>query len=344
MAIVRNRLKKMFTTVPNEIITDLDVTDKALRVYLYVASKPDNWEVNNADIQKSLNIKQKHTIANSWKNLIQTGWITREFIKDKNNKFTGGYNYELREKPIKSPKCGSAPLRDEPDFGSIHSVVQPHFGTNHTLNKTDSKNKTDSNKNSLSISQKKTELQKVLDEHKKKEEERKDFKQFKKRMLKNFCGMYLEKEIFLNEAGFLEKDGVSLTAKEALSVWSALYARRETLNPMSYDELKKEKELLRNDLNNKIEQIKSKTFKKILVEQQNEEIKYKVKFINRFDEETRIIELSLENVDYFADNFLLSAKIDRLIDFDTFEMIENQIHFRRHNDYEAFLKESLEKV
>lgn len=73
MSIIRNKITKKFTTVPNLIIIDDKLSHGAFRVYSYLLSKPDGWKVINSDIQQKLNIRQAQTLANFWKELTNSG-------------------------------------------------------------------------------------------------------------------------------------------------------------------------------------------------------------------------------------------------------------------------------
>ena len=124
MSIIRNRITKKFTTIPNRIIIDGNLTHGAFRVYSYLLSKPDGWKVINTDIQEQLNIKQSQTMANYWKELISTGWISRCRIKDNAGKIIGGYDYELNESPILPSNQSMEPAI----LGNIHNVEKPYYG------------------------------------------------------------------------------------------------------------------------------------------------------------------------------------------------------------------------
>ena len=58
MAKVINSIRKSFTQIPNAVVIDLSLPRGAVRVYLYMSGKPDNWQFNNRDIQIKLNIKR----------------------------------------------------------------------------------------------------------------------------------------------------------------------------------------------------------------------------------------------------------------------------------------------
>lgn len=94
MSVIKNRLKNKFSQIPNEVVTDTRISNGAFRVIIYLFTKPDNWEVNNEDVMKSLKISKDHTISKYWKELLKSGWITRERTE------TGHFDYNLNEHPI----------------------------------------------------------------------------------------------------------------------------------------------------------------------------------------------------------------------------------------------------
>lgn len=92
MNTLRNELKANYSQIPNELITDLTLSSGALRVLLYLFTKPDNWNVYNADICKQLDISEK-TLTKYWSELLSSKWLRREKKQTKDGKFTGGYSY-----------------------------------------------------------------------------------------------------------------------------------------------------------------------------------------------------------------------------------------------------------
>lgn len=124
--IIKNRLVKKFSTIPNAIITDQRITDRALRVYLYLVSKPDGWQVNNADVMNQLNIKSEETLSAAWKCLIESGWINRTHKIADNGKFLGGYDYALNE----FPDAENTEPGKNPDPGKTRSSETSGSGEN----------------------------------------------------------------------------------------------------------------------------------------------------------------------------------------------------------------------
>ncbi len=122
-----NELKDNFTQVSNEIITDTRISAVAVRVYIYIASKPTGWNVFNQDIQNRLDIKDKQTLANVWKLLISTGYIKREKItKEMDTKLkVGSYLYKIFAMPVSNPPLGKTHITEKPTFGKN----PPHSNT-----------------------------------------------------------------------------------------------------------------------------------------------------------------------------------------------------------------------
>lgn len=94
MNTIRNSLKSYYSQIPNELIIDTTISPGALRVLLYLFTKPDNWNVYNKDICNQLNINEK-TLTKYWKELLNSKWLRRERKQNKDGKFIGG-NYFYR--------------------------------------------------------------------------------------------------------------------------------------------------------------------------------------------------------------------------------------------------------
>ena len=82
---LRNTLKKEYSQIPNELITDMTLPAGALRVILYLFTKPDDWSVYNKDICKQLEISEQ-TLTKYWKILLSSKWLRRELAAGKDGK------------------------------------------------------------------------------------------------------------------------------------------------------------------------------------------------------------------------------------------------------------------
>lgn len=99
MNTIRNSLKRDYSQIPNELITDLSLSHGALRVLLYLFTKPDSWNVYNKDICKQLNIAEQ-TLTKYWKELLSSKWLRREKRPPNDKQYAGGYLYHIGNFPI----------------------------------------------------------------------------------------------------------------------------------------------------------------------------------------------------------------------------------------------------
>ena len=149
-----NSIRKKFTQIPNAIAVDLSLSSGAVRVFLYMSGKPDDWFFNNRDIQKQLGIKDDSTMSKYWKELINSGWVSRTPALNHNGKPSGYYDYILNFQPVKqatsqpdvpTPKntgvdTMNKPVRVNPQLGKTpdYTNTEPVTNTNihtHTNNK-----------------------------------------------------------------------------------------------------------------------------------------------------------------------------------------------------------------
>lgn len=91
---LRNELKRSYSQIPNELITDLSLSSGALRVLLYLFTKPDDWNVFNKDICKQLGIYED-TLTKYWKELLASKWLRREPKRTESGTLSGGYLYRI---------------------------------------------------------------------------------------------------------------------------------------------------------------------------------------------------------------------------------------------------------
>lgn len=93
MSILKNNIKNNFTIIQNEIF-NYNISPIAFKLYIYLLSRPDNWKIYNEHVAKKLNISEK-TLIKCWKELINNKLISRIARKDEQNKFLGGYDYNI---------------------------------------------------------------------------------------------------------------------------------------------------------------------------------------------------------------------------------------------------------
>lgn len=95
---VKNNIKKHFTVIPNSLINDITISSIARFLFVYMASKPDDWDFYQIDLMNATGIKSPRTFRIYAKELIETGWISRSRTKTDKAQFSS-YDYTLNEKP-----------------------------------------------------------------------------------------------------------------------------------------------------------------------------------------------------------------------------------------------------
>ncbi len=106
MAIIRIHNPKNFTVINNDLINDPLLDWRDLGLLTYLLSKPDNWEVSVAHLQK-IRKSSRDAIYASIKAITSAGYMTGKA----NPK--GGFNYEVFDKPQSTPLT-EYPLTDIP--------------------------------------------------------------------------------------------------------------------------------------------------------------------------------------------------------------------------------------
>jgi len=171
---ILKNLTKDFTTIPNKIIIDSNLSAGAFRLYCYLASKPETWEVNNTDIRKQLGVG-KDALAKYWKELKENGWIEKEQEKDEKGKFTGKTililhnsripkNTEIGKSP--NPDKDGNPKKSESGKSRTHSNTDIYNNTDYSSNTEYNKknNNTTSEKFTIESALKKSNIQQLLNE------------------------------------------------------------------------------------------------------------------------------------------------------------------------------------
>lgn len=138
MAILKNRLTREYTTVPNWIINYNQLSDGAYRLLTYLYSKPDDWKVNQANIAWDLGVGLT-TIKNRINELKKLGMI--DVIR-----VGSGYEYHLKVEQSGSQNIGGH------DIGGRNIDLHTNTNTTKTNN-----NKTEKKK----IKKKKSQSEKI---------------------------------------------------------------------------------------------------------------------------------------------------------------------------------------
>ena len=125
MGVLRNRLAGNYVQIPSAIFSSA-LSHGAVRVYCYLATKPDGWLVFNSDIKKQCHISDNNTIAKYLKQLVESGWVKRERELTETKQFNGGYDYELLE----NPNEGKTLVRENSSLGKTPKHSNTNLPTN----------------------------------------------------------------------------------------------------------------------------------------------------------------------------------------------------------------------
>ena len=95
---IRNNIKRDFTTIPNALINDNGLTDRARFLFCYMAAKPDDWKFYQSKISYDLQLSAE-TIRKYISELEESGWLSRELVRSE-GKFDS-YDYTLNASPCR---------------------------------------------------------------------------------------------------------------------------------------------------------------------------------------------------------------------------------------------------
>jgi hypothetical protein len=93
---LNNKIKENFTTIPNSVIRNKELSDRARFLFCYMASMPDDWQFYQSVMAKELGYT-KDTLRKYMDELISTGYLMREQRREK-GKFDS-YDYTINFLP-----------------------------------------------------------------------------------------------------------------------------------------------------------------------------------------------------------------------------------------------------
>ena len=91
--------KERYTPISNEILQSSILTPEQKSILVHLLSLPSDWIVYKTEIWKSMNIG-RDKFNNSWKGLVELGYIYSEKIIDKKTNLIKGYNHIVYEEPL----------------------------------------------------------------------------------------------------------------------------------------------------------------------------------------------------------------------------------------------------
>ena len=131
-----NPMKDNFTQVSNEIVINTNISNGALRVYLYISSKPTGWNVFNKDIQKQLDrnleLLKRYEIEAQTEQLIKEFHEMREVLEI--YILYGEWDILLKIKLKSLPELTKFVLRLRKIEGvnKTNTLITTHYGANGT--------------------------------------------------------------------------------------------------------------------------------------------------------------------------------------------------------------------
>ena len=95
MAILKSEIRNKYTTIPNSIIQENELSDGDFRLLIFLYSLPDKWKINQSYLANKMNCSRVN-LNKKIRRIKDAGYL--EIIKS-NNKSTD-YIYVLKEKPV----------------------------------------------------------------------------------------------------------------------------------------------------------------------------------------------------------------------------------------------------
>jgi len=133
---LNNKIKENFTTIPNSVIRNKNLSDRARFLFCYMASMSDDWEFYQSAMAKELGYT-KDTLRKYLDELIETGYLQREQRREK-GKFDS-YDYTINFAPCMKKAdtvknhSGKIPTREK--FTLIKNNCKEEKHNNKTNNK-----------------------------------------------------------------------------------------------------------------------------------------------------------------------------------------------------------------
>lgn len=93
---LNNKIKENFTTIPNSVIRNKALSDRARFLFCYMASMPNDWQFYQSAMAKELGYT-KDTLRKYIEELLSTGYLIREQRREK-GKFDS-YDYTINFSP-----------------------------------------------------------------------------------------------------------------------------------------------------------------------------------------------------------------------------------------------------
>ena len=96
---IRNNIKDNFAQIPNALINDNTLSDRARFIFCYMAAKSDDWKFYQDKMAKDLKMSVD-TVRKYIAELLKSGWLTREEIRGERGVFDS-FIYDLHPSPCR---------------------------------------------------------------------------------------------------------------------------------------------------------------------------------------------------------------------------------------------------
>ncbi|MCF8713198.1 helix-turn-helix domain-containing protein [Joostella atrarenae] len=100
---IKNNLKSGFTVIPNNLIRDKEISDRARLLFIYMASQSDDWKFYNHGLAKAMGYSIE-TLRKYLNELVDSGWITKMEQERKGGQF-GANCYVINDQPVQVSPC-----------------------------------------------------------------------------------------------------------------------------------------------------------------------------------------------------------------------------------------------
>lgn len=130
--IIRINKSENYTTIANEIARRKDISARAMGVYYYLMTLPDNWKVFKGELHKHFT-EGRDAINKAFKELQDAGYIVGTREQNEAGKMAG-YDYTIYET---SDHVTEKPSTDNQGTGNPHLLNTNEPSTNNTKGKSD---------------------------------------------------------------------------------------------------------------------------------------------------------------------------------------------------------------
>ncbi len=96
---IRNNIKDNFAQIPNALINDNTLSDRARFIFCYMAAKSDDWKFYQDKMAKDLKMSVD-TVRKYIAELLESGWLTREEVRGERGVFDS-FIYDLHPAPCR---------------------------------------------------------------------------------------------------------------------------------------------------------------------------------------------------------------------------------------------------